>query len=201
MPGRRFRCATAGAPAIRPSAPGRMKGGREHAGASAPTAGNSRILSRRSLCFEGTISRAKHPQFVASRDGAVARPGSDRFSARAHCAGGRCDRRAGIEVARGRLASRSYGETARENLADSTACAMQRDASANSENGSGNSVPGIRLFGAPGWDRTSNPCLRSFIRAPQSLINQCLAQLATRKTKASQGQSRLSKPIQTVISL
>jgi len=55
--------------------------------------------------------------------------------------------------------------------------------------------------GAPGWDRTSNPCLRSFTRAPHFFINQCLAQLANCKTKAKQGHSRPTKSIQTVFSL
>ncbi|WP_439668357.1 diguanylate cyclase domain-containing protein [Cupriavidus necator] len=53
-----------------------------------------------------------------------------------------------------------------------------------------------RNFGAPGWDRTSNPCLRSFGDEPKGFINQCLVQLATCKTKAKQGQSR---PIQHAI--
>lgn len=38
---------------------------------------------------------------------------------------------------------------------------------------------------------TSNPCLRSFADASQSLINQSLTQLAHCKIKADQGQTRL----------
>ncbi len=44
--------------------------------------------------------------------------------------------------------------------------------------------------GAPGWDRTSNPCLRSFGDVPGPFINQDLAQLANCKTKVKQGGQR-----------
>ncbi|MCA8165296.1 hypothetical protein LGN00_37250, partial [Burkholderia cepacia] len=48
-------------------------------------------------------------------------------------------------------------------------------------------APEQACFGAPGWDRTSNPCLRSFTGAQHILLNQSLTQLANSKTKATQG--------------
>ncbi len=72
--------------------------------------------------------------------------------------------------------------------------------------------PRATLNGMP--DRSRAPCgrverghvalkhrLRSFTGTPQSVKNQCLAQLAICKTKANQGQSRPSQLIQTVFSL
>ncbi|CAE6786694.1 hypothetical protein R69658_04320 [Paraburkholderia aspalathi] len=60
--------------------------------------------------------------------------------------------------------------------------------------GTGEFAGTLVRIGAPGWDRTSNPCLRSFTCAPRSLLNQCLAQLANCKIKANQ---RQSGPIQS----
>ena len=49
----------------------------------------------------------------------------------------------------------------------------------------GETAESLTRYGAPGWDRTSNPCLRSFVYAQRSLINQALAQLAIGKTKVN----------------